>query len=139
MESLRTRKERDEFEAEEKRLFSKYSVEFKSHNSVTDEKEADLKGRMQSISSADKKVRAKGILRAVLVQASKEAAQFDKVSVKVTVKTLLFRHDGEQRQPVNFDDLKVGQDVEVWFAGPLLQSYPVQAEARQIGILQLKD
>ncbi len=135
LEGLKRRKEREEFEATERRLFLKYSVEFKTQGNATSGKEADLNGKILNISSADTEARAKGILGAVLVEASKQEAQFDKVSVKVTVNTLLFRREGEQRQSVGFDALKVGQEVEVWFLGPVLQSYPVQAEAKQIGIL----
>jgi peptidyl-prolyl cis-trans isomerase C len=139
LEGLKRTKERDEFEATERRLFHKYSVEFKTQGSASGEKEADLNGKILSISSADTQARAKGILCAVLVEASKEEAQFDKASVKVTVNTVLFRREGEKQLPITFNELKVGQDIEVWFVGPALQSYPVQAEAKQIGVFRTKE
>jgi len=35
---------------------------------------------------------------------------------------------------VSFEALEAGQQVQLWFTGPVMESYPAQARARQIVI-----
>jgi parvulin-like peptidyl-prolyl isomerase len=157
VERLKIEKERNAFDATERELFSKYLVQLKDQPQPTttpDEKEADMKGKITSASLASPTAANPGnaqpdqptnvgtgnnqILGAVLVEASKEANnEFDRVSVRVTSSTLLFKLEADQRQPATFGELKGGQEVQIWFTGPVLQSYPVQAEAKQIVVLGL--
>ncbi len=55
---------------------------------------------------------------------------YDKASVWITSETTLRRlaADGSI-EPIDFGDLAVGQTVDVWFEGPVAESYPVQASA----------
>jgi hypothetical protein len=59
-----------------------------------------------------------------------------KYIVTVTRDTGLFRATGEERQSVTFNSLEDQQQVELWFAGPVMESYPMQATASQIVIIE---
>lgn len=54
-----------------------------------------------------------------------------KAHVQVTDKTRVSRQD---KGAVAGDELAVGQTVKIWFAGPVMESYPVQATAGVIVI-----
>lgn len=51
----------------------------------------------------------------------------------VTNKTEITRENGEK---VEFDALEKGQQVKVWHTGEVMESYPGQAEARKIVVLE---
>ena len=57
-----------------------------------------------------------------------------RLAVRIEVAALLHQKNGDA-QRVGFDALAVGQTVQVWFTGPLKESYPVQVDAKQIVIL----
>jgi len=60
----------------------------------------------------------------------KNGADYDKGSVRITVDTVIhFNNEG------SFEDFKLGQYVQVFFEGPVAESYPVQGTARQINIV----
>lgn len=54
-----------------------------------------------------------------------------KASVRLTGATRVVRRSGEPAGP---GDLSVGQKVSVWYRGPVMQSYPVQATAAAVRI-----
>jgi len=56
----------------------------------------------------------------------------------VTVKDemLIFEGDGGDRRPATFEALAIGQQVQVWFSGPVKESYPAQVDAGQIVIVK---
>jgi len=56
--------------------------------------------------------------------------------VKVTDKTKIEKTDGKERKEATFEDLKKGARVEATFTGPVADSYPVQATAKAILILE---
>ncbi len=56
----------------------------------------------------------------------------DKAIVKITDGTQLVR---QSEGAVGPTELRVGQQVKVWFAGPAMESYPVQATAGLIVIV----
>jgi hypothetical protein len=60
----------------------------------------------------------------------------DRASVRVTPGTTVWGPAGEGRDELSAADLAVGQRVAVWFTGPVAESYPVQATAGDIEILQ---
>jgi hypothetical protein len=64
----------------------------------------------------------------------------DKIVTKyiVTVKkeTAIFRQDGENLSKAVFKDLNIQQSVKIWFTGPVLESWPMQATAKQIVITE---
>ena len=44
---------------------------------------------------------------------------------------------GKDRKDAKIDDLKEGCKVEATFTGPVMESYPVQATAKEVVILEL--
>ncbi|MFC1958249.1 protease inhibitor I42 family protein [Chloroflexota bacterium] len=57
----------------------------------------------------------------------------DKFLVTVTDKTAIHR----QMQNAAFDSFNVGQKVEIWFSGPVMESYPAQVSAEKIVIAEV--
>lgn len=99
--------------------------------------EADIRGRITSIHRADVRARERGIIGFVFVDGIKERdTKFGKASVRITNKTGILKQEGQDWRPVTFESLKIGQRVEVRFTGPVMKSYPVQANAIQIVILK---
>ena len=60
----------------------------------------------------------------------------DKYVLTVTAKTSIQMQVGEELEPANFGDLQAGQQIKVWLSGPVRESYPAQADARKIVILE---
>lgn len=58
-----------------------------------------------------------------------------KAKVTVTSATRVFYQEGSAQTRAGVDDISVGDQVRVWFTGPVLESYPVQATARAIAIV----
>ena len=67
-----------------------------------------------------------------LIDDGQDGYDFDKASVTVTGDTRIVTAEGVSG---TFADLANGQRVEVWFEGPVAESYPVQATAGEIRIL----
>ena len=77
----------------------------------------------------------KGTLGQILVE-----DQSDKLVAKymVTIKdeTLIFKQDGEERRQVTFEALETTQQVQIWFSGPIMESFPMQGTAQQVVIIK---
>ena len=58
----------------------------------------------------------------------------DKYMVTIKDETLIFKQDGENRRHVAFKALEATQQVQIWFSGPILQSFPKQGTAQQVVI-----
>jgi hypothetical protein len=75
----------------------------------------------------------------VLGQISVES-HADKVVSKyvITIKdeTLIFRQNGNNLRRVAFNTLGNKQWVKIWFAGPVMESFPVQGTAGQVVIME---
>jgi hypothetical protein len=63
-----------------------------------------------------------------------DQAGSDKASVTINAATRIYRGRVSASTKGSFGDLRNGQIVEVWFSGPVLTSYPVQATASVIVI-----
>jgi len=61
-----------------------------------------------------------------------DQAGSNKASVTVNAATRIYRGRVSASTKGSFGDLRKGQQVEVWFNGPVLTSYPVQATASVI-------
>jgi hypothetical protein len=57
-------------------------------------------------------------------------------AVTVRSATGMFLQQGKDANPAALELLDIGQWVEIEFAGPVAASYPVQAEARRVLILE---
>jgi hypothetical protein len=96
----------------------------------------DVRGVITSVTLAEGKGRGK-VLAHVFIEGAKEPdTQVDKASVTVTAETEVFIKHGGERKPAEFAALKEGQKVEARFTGPMRLSYPVQADAAEITILE---
>lgn len=65
---------------------------------------------------------------------------YDKAYISITPSTLIFKIDNllssrNQFIPIPFSELQTGMMVEVTFTGNVLYSYPVQATAKKIVVL----
>ncbi len=92
---------------------------------------ADIRGNITNIQQAD------GTAGSVLIEgALEDDTQYDRAVVNITDQTRILKQEGEERVPAAVEDLEVGQRVEAEFTGPVLESYPVQATASEIVILE---
>lgn len=60
----------------------------------------------------------------------KNGADYDKGYVRINADTVIFSNE-----EVDFNAFEVGQYVQVFFEGPVAESYPVQGTARQVNIV----
>jgi hypothetical protein len=60
----------------------------------------------------------------------------DKYSVTIREDTRIFEVQGEGLRLTTFAGITVGDQVQVWFTGPILESFPAQATARQVVIVE---
>ncbi len=70
----------------------------------------------------------------ILVEGDLEnnGAEYDKASVTVTNDTVIYNEEGSEAEMKN---LELDQYVTVFFEGNVMESYPVQATAKQINIV----
>jgi beta-N-acetylhexosaminidase len=95
----------------------------------------DVRGVITSVTRAEGEGRGK-VLARVFIEGTKELdTQVDKANVTVTAETEVLINRGGERKPAEFAALKEGQRVEARFTGPVRESYPVQADAAEITIL----
>lgn len=59
----------------------------------------------------------------------------DKYVVAVRSDTLIFEQVEEDYRQLPFDTLRAGHKVQLWFTGPVRESYPAQATARQVVVI----
>ena len=87
----------------------------------------DVAGYITDITtSGDKKA-----LGSIKVEGSKNnGAKNDKAVVTVTPDTKIY-----MSELTDFDALEVGMYVNIFFTGPVKESYPVQADAKQINVI----
>jgi hypothetical protein len=90
----------------------------------------DMTGKIVGVCTADNNsTDANSILVQGVVTSGNQEAN---VTVRITNDTQLYTKNGNQRNQINFSDLKSGQSVNIQFKGPILQSYPPQASGSQI-------
>jgi len=77
----------------------------------------------------------KGTLGQILVESHADKT-VDKYMVTIKEETLIFQQDGENRRQIAFEALKTKQKVEVWFTGPIMESFPMQGTAQQVVITE---
>jgi len=74
-----------------------------------------------------------GKVAAVLVEGKVESdTVYDKARVAIAKDSVILKTNGQELQP---QDLTQGMKVEVVFQGPVAESYPVQAQAKAIRVL----
>ncbi len=93
------------------------------------DEEPDLIGKIADVQPSQEA----GTAGHILVEAPGDRTA-DKYMVSVTEETLILQQEGKGQRQVSFEALEAGQRVELWFTGPVMESYPAQARARQIVI-----
>lgn len=75
---------------------------------------------------------------AIMVEADSQSGKtpYDKASVSLRKSPELLKKQGDSLVPATLDDLREGTRVEVSFDGPVAESYPVQATAGMIVIVE---
>lgn len=78
-----------------------------------------------------------GNLGSILVEeSSPQGLSFDKASLAITKDTKLLRGVADAYERIAFANLRKGALVEVWITGPVRESYPVQADADTLVVLE---
>jgi hypothetical protein len=114
------------------------ALAFAGRSSALGEKKvkADIRGLTKNVMAAGEPARKKGLLGTIRVEGKKEkGTQYDKAVISITTDTKIYKLDGKKRKPAKFEDLKKGLLVQALFTGPVAESYPVQAKAREVVIL----
>ena len=102
---------------------------------LAEEKKVSIRGSLASAGQASEEEKKTGLLGNLLVEGSKDKdTEYDKATVKVTKATKIYRQFGKELKEASFDDLKGGVKVEIWFQGPVAESFPVMATAGKIVI-----
>jgi len=134
------------FDDLENRLFAKYEVRFPGESSSAANRETAsgevgegpaVEGTITAVTRAAPQERKAGSRGSIFVEAGPGAAPgMDRASVGITLKTRIWRKTGGRIREAAVDDLKQGQRVQILISGPVGSSYPVQADADSIVILE---
>jgi hypothetical protein len=94
---------------------------------------ADVRGEVTKVVG----LRAKDRVGNVLVEGAKEKdTQYDKASVTLSSTTKFYKWVDGKKKDAKFADVKEGCKVQCVFTGPVAESYPVQATASELIILE---
>jgi hypothetical protein len=93
--------------------------------------EPDFNGFITEIHQIDKN----DVIGSIAVESHADKL-VEKYVVTVKDETTLFHQDGDDYLQISFDELQTRQWVWIWFTGPILESFPMQATALQIVITQ---
>ena len=94
---------------------------------------ADISGKIKKINRAEAAGNSDALGTILIEGSGQDKPRFDKAIVRVTTATSINLINGQERRPVSFDELRVGDRVSARFThGPVLMSYPVQATAAEI-------
>ena len=90
--------------------------------------ESDIQGTITEIAYVDHAL----MDGSLLVELEEWNATSDKFYISVPTSTPLYSYNNNELKRITFGDFQIGQIVEVWFDGPVAESYPAQAKAKQI-------
>ena len=93
--------------------------------------EADFTGFITEIHPVGKE----DVLGQILVESHADKL-VDKYMVTIKDETLIFKQDGENRHKVAFEVFVTTQRVQIWFSGPIMESFPMQGTAEQIVVIE---
>jgi hypothetical protein len=103
---------------------------------------ADMRGRVAAIIPAPQRFAAQHILAFVKVVASEGRYTRVALTITDTCAIVTTRPNGATpvppkapAAPTMLNDIRVGDSVEILFAGPALETTPVQATAREVRII----
>ena len=92
--------------------------------------EPDLTGLITEINLTDKNE----ISGQILVESETEGF-VDKYMVTIKDETRLFEQVGDELHQIPFEVLDTQQQVQIWFSGPVMESFPMQVTAQQVVII----
>jgi beta-N-acetylhexosaminidase len=97
----------------------------------------DIRGVITNVRAAEAEAKKQGTLGWIRVEGVKEKdTAYDKASVRITDKTRIEKLAGKEKKAAAFGELKQGVRVQAVFTGPVAESYPVQATAKEVLIVQ---
>lgn len=85
--------------------------------------EPDIRGTVTQV------VTESGHTRVLVEEEPDDSSGSAKAYVDLRDETELYKQKGQHLQTFERSELREGQVVRVWFRGPVLESYPVQAQA----------
>jgi hypothetical protein len=100
-----------------------------SSSSESDEKEPDFTGIITMVSPT----RENGSQSQILVESLINKSG-DKYMVAINDKTQVFEQNSNTRYQLASEALASGQQVHIWFSGPVMESFPMQGTAQQVVI-----
>ena len=94
----------------------------------------DMHGHITAVTPTENRPSGSDWLGTILVEGPREGNPIsDKARVSIMTKTTIVSGSGGSG---TFADLRVGSAVEVWFDGPVRESYPVQVDAGRIVVVE---
>jgi hypothetical protein len=97
----------------------------------------DIEGYVASVWGISADPRHGDVLGSILIEGELgKGRQFDRASVTIREDARIYDDRTGELVEARFEDLEVGQRVQAVFTGPVAESYPVQATASQILILE---
>ena len=94
--------------------------------------DVDIRGKINSIV----KINEGKTLGVISVEGKKEKdTKFDKAGVIIEKDTKISKLIGNKKKKSDFKALKMDQKVDIRFAGPVMESDPIQAKAAELVIL----
>ncbi|MFC2032445.1 DUF3221 domain-containing protein [Chloroflexota bacterium] len=93
--------------------------------------EADFSGFITEIHPVGKE----DTLGQVLVESHADKL-VDKYMVTIKDETLIFKQNRENHHKVAFEALETQQRIQIWFSGPIMESFPMQGTAGQIVVTE---
>jgi hypothetical protein len=91
---------------------------------------ADITGHISRISTG-----ADGTVAFLVVAEAQDSGVYERAAVRTTATTVVWAPTGEGRRSLGPGDLHDGLRIAVRFAGPVAESYPVQAVAADVEVL----
>jgi hypothetical protein len=95
----------------------------------------DIRGRVARLEHTEATTTSTHRRATLLIEGAPGQSAIDRASVVVTAATRIVDARSGDRRVVMLDAVTVGQQVEARFAGPVAESYPVQAVAGEVVIL----
>ncbi len=129
VKQLKKEKEKNAFYSTERQLFEAYNVSFKGKNQ-----------NQMAMDDKNKKPDIQGIINRISREEQQGKVSINMLEIKdyhiqISPETTVFEKNNDTNEKSSVDQLEVGQKVYVYFSGPVLQSYPPQAKAARIVIV----
>ncbi|MFC1958794.1 DUF3221 domain-containing protein [Chloroflexota bacterium] len=97
--------------------------------------ESDITGTITEIDT----VSSETVDGRILVELEQPNNTSDKFLVTIDKNTPIYEYDGQDHYTITFNSLQIGQNVEVWFKGAVMESYPAQVKAEEVLVRSLTD